>query len=139
MISSDPQSTKSGNNTSSVYVYKVFKQKASTIANTASASVVVGNSGNDQLNFKGTTSFDSLGNASSFTGNKDFMFGQSPTIQSQLINGTRYSLFTIYTRSQGTDVNTTYKTKILDIKPDTDMFGSDFGTFQSKLSNTVTR
>ena len=129
VISSDPQSTKSGNNTSSVYVYKVFKQKASTIANTASASVVVGNSGNDQLNFKGTTSFDSLGNASSFTGNKDFMFGQSPTIQSQLINGTRYSLFTIYTRSQGTDVNTTYKTKILDIKPDTDIAGSDFGTF----------
>ena len=129
VISSDPQSTKSGNNTSSVYVYKVFKQKASTLNNAASASVEVGNSGNDQLNFKGTTSFDSLGNASSFTGNKDFMFGQSPTIQSQLINGTRYSLFTIYTRSQGTDVNTTYKTKILDIKPDTDIAGSDFGTF----------
>ena len=63
VISSDPQSTKSGNNTSSVYVYKVFRQKASTIANTASASVVVGNGGNDQLNFNGTTSFDSLGNA----------------------------------------------------------------------------
>ena len=133
VISSDPQSTKSGNNTSSVYVYKVFKQKASTLNSAASASVTVGNAGNNQLNFKGTTSFDSLGNASSFTGNKDFMFGQSPTIQSQLINGTRYSLFTIYTRSQGTDVNTTYKTKILDIKPDTDIAGSDFGTFSLQV------
>ena len=91
------------------------------VGSNVAKSVVVGNSGNDQLNFKGTTSFDSLGNHPSFTGNKDFMFGQSPTIQSQLINGTRYSLFTIYTRSQGTDVNTTYKTKILDIKPDTDI------------------
>ena len=133
VISSDPQSTKSGANTSSVYVYKVFKQKASTLNSVASASVTVGNAGNDRLNFEGSTTFDSSGNAGTWTGNKDYQFGQSPIIQSQLINSTRYSLFRIYTRSHGTDVNTTYKTKILDIKPDTDIAGSDFGTFSIQV------
>ena len=133
VISSDPQSTKSGANTSSVYVYKVFKQKASTLNSVASASVTVGNAGNNRLNFEGSTTFDSSGNAGTWTGNKDYQFGQSPIIQSQLINSTRYSLFRIYTRSHGTDVNTTYKTKILDIKPDTDIAGSDFGTFSIQV------
>ena len=133
VISSDPQSTKSGANTSSVYVYKVFKQKASTLNSVASASVTVGNAGNNRLNFEGSTTFDSSGNAGTWTGNKDYQFGQSPIIQSQLINSTRYPLFRIYTRSHGTDVNTTYKTKILDIKPDTDIAGSDFGTFSLQV------
>ena len=133
VISSDPQSTKSGANTSSVYVYKVFKQKASTLNSAASASVTVGNTGNNRLNFEGSTTFDSSGNAGTWTGNKDYQFGQSPIIQSQLINSTRYPLFRIYTRSHGTDVNTTYKTKILDIKPDTDIAGSDFGTFSIQV------
>jgi len=129
VISSDPQSTKSGGSTSSVYVYKVFKQKASTLNNIASASVTVGNAGNNRLNFEGVTSFDSNGNASSFTGNKDYMFGRTPYIQSQLINSTRYNLFRVYTRSHGTDVNTTYKIRVVDVKPDTDIAGSDYGTF----------
>ena len=133
VISSDPQSTKSGANTSSVYVYKVFKQKASTLNSVASASVTVGNAGNNRLNFEGSTTFDSSGNAGTWTGNKDYQFGQSPIIQSQLINSSRYPLFRIYTRSHGTDVNTTYKTKILDIKPDTDIAGSDFGTFSIQV------
>ena len=133
VISSDPQSTKSGANTSSVYVYKVFKQKASTLNSAASASVTVGNAGDNRLNFEGSTTFDSSGNAGTWTGNKDYQFGQSPIIQSQLINSTRYPLFRIYTRSHGTDVNTTYKTKILDIKPDTDIAGSDFGTFSIQV------
>ena len=133
VISSDPQSTKSGANTSSVYVYKVFKQKASTLNSVASASATVGNAGNNRLNFEGSTTFDSSGNAGTWTGNKDYQFGQSPIIQSQLINSTRYPLFRIYTRSHGTDVNTTYKTKILDIKPDTDIAGSDFGTFSIQV------
>jgi hypothetical protein len=95
--------------------------------------VTVGNAGNNRLNFEGSTTFDSSGNAGTWTGNKDYQFGQSPIIQSQLINSTRYSLFRIYTRSHGTDVNTTYKTKILDIKPDTDIAGSDFGTFSIQV------
>ena len=130
VISSDPQSTKSGGNTSSVYVYKVFKQKSSTISSLASASVVLGS---DDLNFQGVTSFDGLGNASSFTGNKDFMFGQSPYIQSQIANSTRTNLFRIYTQSHGTDVNKTYKTKILNVRPAVDVAGSDYGTFSLQV------
>ena len=55
VISSDPQSTKSGGNTSSVYVYKVFKQKSSELSANVTASVSVGNAGNDRLNFEGVT------------------------------------------------------------------------------------
>ena len=130
VISSDPQSTKSGGNTSSVYVYKVFKQAASGLSNANSASISVGS---DDLDFTGTTSFDSLGNASSFTGNKDFMFGRTPYIQSQISNGTRTNLFRVYTQSHGTDVNTTYKVKILNVRPDTDVAGSDYGTFSIQV------
>ena len=133
VISSDPQSTKSGGNTSSVYVYKVFKQKSSELSANVTASVSVGNSGNDRLNFEGVTSFDGSGNASSFTGNKDFMFGRTPYIQSQLVNGTRYDLFRIYTRSHGTDVNAKYKIRIVDVKPDTDVAGSDYGMFSMQV------
>jgi hypothetical protein len=133
VISSDPQSTKSGGNTSSVYVYKVFKQKSSELSANVTASVSVGNAGNDRLNFEGVTSFDGSGNASSFTGNKDFMFGRTPYIQSQLVNGTRYDLFRIYTRSHGTDVNAKYKIRIVDVKPDTDVAGSDYGMFSMQV------
>ena len=133
VISSDPQSTKSGGNTSSVYVYKIFKQKSSELTANLTASVSVGNAGNNRLNFEGVTSFDGSGNASSFTGNKDFMFGRTPYIQSQLVNGTRYDLFRIYTRSHGTDVNTKYKVRIVDVKPDTDVAGSDYGMFSMQV------
>ena len=78
-------------------------------------------------------SFDGSGNASSFTGNKDFMFGRTPYIQSQLVNGTRYDLFRIYTRSHGTDVNAKYKIRIVDVKPDTDVAGSDYGMFSMQV------
>ena len=130
VISSDPQSTKSGGNTSSVYVYKVFKQKASSLSNANSASISVGS---DDLDFTGTTSFDSIGNASSFTGNKDYMFGRTPYIQSQISNGSRTDLFRVYTRAHGSDVNTTYKVKILNVRPDTDIAGSDYGTFSLQV------
>jgi len=133
VISSDPQSTKSGANTSSVYVYKVFKHKVQSLGSNVTASVVVGNTGNNRLNFQGTTSFDGEGNSSTFTGNKDFMFGRTPAIQSQLVSDTRYDLFRVYTRSHGTDINTTYKIKILDVKPATDIAGSDFGSFSLQV------
>ena len=61
------------------------------------------------------------------------MFGRTPYIQSQLVNGTRYDLFRIYTRSHGTDVNTKYKVRIVDVKPDTDVAGSDYGMFSMQV------
>ena len=111
VISSDPQSTKQGGgSTSSVYVYKIFKNAAMNLSGAMSlmsASVVPTNNG---LDFQsGASSFDSKGNASSFTGNKDFMFARTPYINSQKATGGGYNLFRVYSRSHGTDINTSYK------------------------------
>jgi len=130
VISSDPQSTKSGGNSSSVYVYKMFKNFAMNTSGSTSnisASVLVTSDGFDFDG--GATSFNSKGNQSSFTGNQDYMFARTPVIQSQRVGGSRYSLFRVYSRSHGTDINTSYKIKILSIKPATDVAGSDYGQF----------
>ena len=130
VISSDPQSTKSGGNSSSVYVYKMFKNFAMNTSGSTSnisASTLVTSDGFDFDG--GATSFNSKGNQSSFTGNQDYMFARTPVIQSQRVGGSRYSLFRVYSRSHGTDINTSYKIKILSIKPATDVAGSDYGQF----------
>jgi len=131
VISSDPQSTKSGGSTSSVYVYKLFKNFAMNTSGSStsniSASVLVTNDG---LDFQGgATSFNSKGNQSSFTGNKDFMFARTPVIQSQRVGGANYSLFRVYSRSHGTEINTSYKIKVLSVKGADDVAGSDYGQF----------
>ena len=130
VISPDPQSTKSGNNDSSVYVYKVFKNTAMNL----SASVTNYKVGvvltSDGHNFgAGATSFDSKGEAGTWTGNVDYQFARTPYLVSQTINSSRYSLFRVYSRSHGTEINTTYKLKVLNIKPEEDIEGSDYGTF----------
>ena len=133
VISSDPQSTKAGGgSTSSVYVYKLFKNQAVNITGSGheaaiSASVLVTEDGFDFDG--GSTSFNSKGNQSSFTGNKDYMFARTPVIQSQRVGGDRYSLFRVYSRSHGSDINTSYKIKILSIKGADDIAGSDYGQF----------
>ena len=133
VISSDPQSTKSGGNSSSVYVYKLFKNFAmnvsgsTTVGTNVSASVLVTSDGFDFQG--GATSFDSKGNESSFTGNKDYMFARTPVIHSQRVGGQKYSLFRVYSRSHGTEINTSYKIKILSVKSADDIAGSDYGQF----------
>lgn len=133
VIPTSPQSKKAGGSTSSVYVYKVFKQNTSTLSN-FTASVSLGS--NENLDFTGTMAFDSNGNLSTAYGtaaNKDYAFGMTPMIQSQLFGSNREDLFRIYTRAHGTDINTTYKIRIVDIKPDTDVAGSDYGTFSIQV------
>ena len=147
VISPDPQSVKSGANDSSVYVYKVFRNRAMNLISTGSAtsvapasqvsaSVVLNANGH---NFSGgATSFDSKGEAGTWTGNVDYQFARTPYLLSQTINSSRYSLFRVYSRSHGTDINTTYKLKVLNVKPEEDIEGSDYGTFSlhvSKVSN----
>jgi len=145
-ISSDPQSTKSGTSTSSVYVYKVWKKAAMVargIDSLCSASVVVhlGASGTGLDFSNGATTFDAKGNASSFTGNVAYSFARTPMIQSQDPTGTfpnttaanRYNLFRVYSRSHGSDINKSYKVNILNIKPAADVAGSDYGTFSLQV------
>ena len=140
VLSEDPQSQKSGNSDSSVYVYKIFKTAAHAInqlhtggahAVYASASAVVNQNG---LNFTGgATSIDALGNESSFTGNTDYNSARTPYIQSQLSNGTRYNLFRVYSRSHGSDINDKMKIAILNVKRADDVAGSDYGTFSIQV------
>jgi hypothetical protein len=129
IISSDPQSIESGQNTSSVYVYKVFKNAShnSGLSSASSASVVFSSNGLDFTG--GSTTYDSSGNGSTYTGNQDYNFTRTPYIQSQRVNNTRYDLFRVYSRSHGTDINSSYKIHISQIKPDTDVAGSDYGLF----------
>jgi hypothetical protein len=136
VISGDPQSQKSGDNTSSVYVYKVFKNTAMNLPGgqavaTSFASAVVTNDG---FNFSGgANSFDTKGEAGTWTGNTDYQFARTPYIQSQILNGSRYSMFRVYSRSHGTEINSSYKIKVLNVKPDTDIAGSDFGSFSVQV------
>jgi len=145
VISSDAQSEKAGANDSSVYVYKVFKEASHAVFGTgllsdgetftvASASLLLTANGLDftggvnTINGKGQD--DTL---SAWTGNKSFQSARTPYIQSQLINSTRYELFRVYTRSHGTDMNTSYKINILNVKDADDVAGSDYGTFSLQI------
>tara|TARA_A100001011_G_scaffold287032_1_gene297890 strand:+ start:631 stop:3090 length:2460 start_codon:yes stop_codon:yes gene_type:complete len=137
VLSSDPQSTKSGNSDSSVYVYKVFSRKANstgsyTQAPYPSASVDVDADGLDF--FSGTNTVDNDGNESTdWTGNKEYQTGRTPFLESQLINGQRYKLFRVYTRSHGSNINSEMKIAIRDVKPSADIAGSDYGTFSLQV------
>ena len=140
VISSDAQSEKAGTNDSSVYVYKVFKEASHamygavsesnarlvTAINTANGLDFTG--GVNTVNTKGQD--DTL---STWTGNKAFQSARTPYLQSQLINSTRYELFRVYTRSHGTDMNTSYRINILNVKDADDVAGSDYGTFSLQV------
>ena len=134
VISSDPQSTKSGNSDSSVYVYKVWSRTSHASSFTANSSASV-DIETDGLNFlDGTNTIDNDGNESTdWTGNKDYQTARTPFLQSQLVNGARYKLFRVYTRSHGTDINKDIKVTIRDIKPAADVAGSDYGTFSLQV------
>ena len=86
VLSSDPQSTKSGGNTSSVYVCKNFKDRPFELYTTVgnmSASFVDAVVTSNGLNFTGgTTTFDSAGDASdtTWTGNKDYQFARGQCV-----------------------------------------------------------
>ena len=148
VISGDPQSTKSGNTDSSVYVYKHFERASHTggvsgsfthgytgsrYAATISGSSLVSASV-DTLDFHtGTNALDNNGNESSWSGNKDFQTARTPYIMSQMVGGDRTNLFRIYTRSHGTNMNKDLKIGILNIKPAVDVAGSDYGTFSLQV------
>ena len=142
VISSNPQSVKSGNSDSSVYVYKIFKNSSHTIGNSelhtggshgvyASASVANDSNGLDFIS--GTTSIGSLGNEDTYDGNQSYSTARTPYIKSQMLGTSAYDLFRVYTRSHGEDVNSTIKLAILNIKRAEDVAGSDYGTFSIQV------
>ena len=134
VISEDPQSQKSGNSDSSVYVYKVFNHQSHAVFGAAPTSLASAHVRQNGLDFTGgATSIDALGNESSYTGNVAYNTGRTPYIQSQTVGGTEYNLFRIYTRSHGSDINKDVKAAILNIKRADDVPGSDYGTFSIQV------
>lgn len=116
VFSKDAQVQKSGQNAVSAYLYKNFKYHQSSQGHGSGETLAV---------VDGTLDLSVTYNNAS-----------TPYVQSQLVNGTRYNLFKINTRSHGTDVNNKYKVAILNVKKAGTVAGSDYGTFSLQLRQT---
>jgi len=116
VFSADAQIQKSGQNAVSAYLYKNFKYAQSSQGYDSTAEVT----------------------ASAGTHNLAVTYNNAstPYIQSQVINGSRYNLFKVNTRSHGSDVNNKYKIVVLNVKTAANVAGSDYGTFSLQLRQT---
>ena len=141
VIPSEPTSTKSGGRTSKVYVYKHFSDQSHEYFGVDGAGVTIRHDATGLDFAGGSTSFDAKGNASTYSGNKDYSTARTPYIQSQPIDGKSHvlnsaaevnNLFRIYTRSHGTAANTQYKIHILNVKSST-VSDQNFGTFSIQV------
>ena len=147
VFSQEPTSTKKAGSTSSVYLYKHFPDQghamfgvdATGSATMPTASVIHTAVGLDFAG--GSTGFDAKGNASTYSGNKDYSTARTPYIQSQPIDGQSYvlngaaevnNLFRVYSRSHGTNVNSKYKINILNVKASS-VSDQNFGTFSLQV------
>ena len=110
------QVQKSGQYTAPAYLYKSFKYEQTGKAWGATDDVTVED---------GT-----LGMAITYNN------ASTPVIQSQIVNGTRYDLFKVNTRSHGSDVNNKYKIVILNVKKAGTIAGTDYGDFSLQLRQT---
>ena len=68
--------------------------------------------------------------------NSAYNNASTPSIQSQLINGSRYNLFKVNTRSHGSDVNNKLKVVIVAVKKAGTIAGSDYGSFSLQVRQT---
>jgi hypothetical protein len=116
VFSKDAQVQKSGQNTVSAYLYKNFKYEQSGKSWGAT----------DDLELEDGT----LNLAVTYNN------AETPYIQSQQINGARYNLFKVQSRSHGSDVNNKYKVVILNVKKAGTIAGSDYGSFTLQLRQT---
>ncbi len=95
-------------------MYKNYKKFQSTATFTAASSASLASG---SLNFSGV----------------DYSNAYTPYIQSQLINGARYNLFKVKTRSHGENVNNKYNVVIANVKAASTIPGSDYGTFSLQV------
>ncbi len=99
-----------GGTTVPVYLYANFKNAQSSLnwvgTEAVSASV-------DTINFAST----------------DYANASTPTVQSQMINGARFNLFKINTRSHGSNVNDDFYCVVSNVKAAGSIAGSDYGSF----------
>ena len=109
VFSSDPLTTEKG-----VYLYKNYMdvQTMGGMDLNVSASIASGSTNSFLFDYKVAT---------------------TPSIQSQLVGGSRTSLFKVNTRSHGDAQNSKFKLAIRDIREPADVAGSDYGDFAIEL------
>ena len=121
--------TLSFKSSSANYIGNVFSEDASDSSN---AAYLYSNFLNTQNKY---ADGDSVTIASG--SDEDFGFQYSlattPFITSQLVGTARTNLFKLATRSHGSDVNSKYKIGISDVKPASDVPGSDYGSFSVQV------
>ena len=129
VFSKDPQVQKSGLDTVPVYLYKSFKHGISNLKSNFNYETYASVTASVQVN-----SYGASGDFSSTAG--AYNHASTPNIQSQLINGARFNLFKVNTRSHGTDVNNKFKIAILSVKKAGTIAGSDYGSFSIQVRQT---
>ena len=120
VFSKDPQVQKSGLNTVPVYLYKSFKHNASNFSSKTNATASLESGSHSTVDFT----------------NSSFNHASTPFVQSQMINGSRYNLFKVNTRSHGSDVNNKLKIVIQAVKAAGTIAGSDYGSFSLQVRQT---
>ena len=102
------------------YLYKVYKQAATTIAAASSSANV-------------TASIATMDYAA------DYSNASTPFVTSQKINGSTSNLFKIKLRSHGEDTNNKYKIGVLNVKKAGSIAGSDYGSFSIQVRQVDTQ
>ena len=135
VISSDPMT-----NTSNVYLYKVFKEKAhNSYTSWTRLSVTGSSSASAGQNFVSGTGYSAqygaTGVAATWTGNSDYSVARTPIVIDQGVTATSSynNLFRIYSISHGTSVNEEFKVCVLNIKAAGSIPGSDYGEFSVQV------
>lgn len=125
--------TLSFNTGSANYIENVFSYDAQTSVGAGGTAVPVylyANFKNAQssLNWVGTEAISASVDTINFA-NTDYSNAETPTVQSQMINGARFNLFKIKTRSHGSNVNDDFYVVVSNVKAAGSIAGSDYGSF----------
>ena len=115
------------------YIENVFSYDAQTSVGAGGTTVPVylyANFKNAQtsLNWVGTEAVSASVDTINFA-NTDYSNAETPTVHSQMINGARFNLFKVKTRSHGSNVNDDVYVVISNVKAAGSIAGSDYGSF----------
>ena len=111
------------------YITKVFSEDAQ---NTGKKVHVYSNF-QDTQNKMGSSDRVYINSGSNEGFSFDYSVATTPSIQSQLVGGSRTDLFKVNTISHGTNMNSKFRVGIADVKRPSDVAGSDYGSFSLQV------
>jgi hypothetical protein len=111
------------------YITKVFSEDAQN----AGKKVYVYSNFQDTQNKMGSSDRVYINSGSDEGFSFDYSVATTPSIQSQLVGGSRTDLFKVNTISHGTNMNSKYRVGIADVKRPVDVAGSDYGSFSLQV------